>query len=82
MSPITKSALASAKRRLDMAIVLLEEAADSGHVALLGDAYACVLLARGEFAAVFQLMQLEDMLERTDEARPEHLPPRLMLVRK
>lgn len=81
MSPQASNAFASAIRRLDQATAMLEEAADSGHVALVGLAYAEVLLAKGEFTAALQLVDLEETLRKGATDRAQHLPPQLKLVR-
>lgn len=81
MSPVARNTLRSAIRRVELAAAQLEEAADSGFVALVGEAYASVLLAKGELAAAAQLLDLEEELGRADTQRPEHLPPKLMLVK-
>ena len=69
-------------RRLEQAAAYHEEAAESGEKALLGLAYGELLMARGEFAAIKQHTDLEDMLATSDVDRPAHMPPRLMLVRR
>lgn len=81
MSPLAKSAFASAQRRLDQALAYMEDASKSGIPALFGLAYSEVLLAKGEFAAAVQLVELEAVLSKGDTDRPTGAPPVLRLVR-
>jgi hypothetical protein len=70
VSPQAKAISASLARRLEYATRLLEDAAESGQTALIGHAYAELLLARGEFAAYGQILDLEDTLNTGDVERP------------
>lgn len=81
MSPVARRILGSVTRRLDQATAHMEEAADSGYVGLIGEAFAEVLLAKGELAAVLQLIDLEEGLGKADTQRPDFLPPKLELVK-
>ena len=77
MNAPARATLASALRRVEYATHLLEDAAESGEIRLVGLAYAEVLLCRGELAAIKQLVELEEMLGRADTERPQ---PMLRLV--
>lgn len=80
MSPVARRTFDAAKQRYQLAAHLLEDAAESGEVALIGEAYAAVLVANGELAAFERLLEIEE-LGKADTQRPEHMPPRLALVR-
>ncbi len=80
MSPLAKRTFGSAMRRLELASAMLEDAAESGIATMIGDAYGEVLLARGEFAAGFQILELENTIKTADE-RPVSTSPPLRIVR-
>ncbi len=77
MSHLAQSLLRGVESRAEYASRLLEDAADGGHEAMIGHAYAEVLLLRGELAAIRQLMDLEETLA-TDKPR---VSPPLRIVR-
>ena len=77
MSPLAKNAFASAQRRLDQALAYMEDASTSGIPALFGLAYSEVLLAKGEFAAAVQIVDLEGVLGKADT----RMPPMLRIVK-
>ncbi len=70
MNLLAKHAFRTAARHLDMAIAMHEEAATSGHVELIGEAFAELLRARGDYAAALQLIELEEMIAGAPTERP------------
>ncbi len=79
MTSMSKATLAGVMQRMELATRLMEEAADGGTVALFGQAYRELLLARGELAAFDQMLGLEEMLGKADTERP--CGPALRIVR-
>ena len=77
MSALALKGLAIGLRRLSAAIEGVESyCAKDGHANVspeLGEAFANLLSARGELAAVEQLLQIERDLERADTERPSSM---------
>lgn len=80
MNIYAKMAFESAMRRLEKATIGLEDIA-AGSRTLIDAVFADVAIARGEVAAAVQLIELEAMLEKVDDAPALTTVPQLRIVK-
>lgn len=79
MNAIAQGCLAEATDSLDAAMIALENHADNGAPALVGDAYRHLLEVRGQLAAMRQIVELTRIFQH---APTEPAPaPALRIVR-